>query len=397
MRDPSSTWILLLLFVLVAPCISTGQNWYKGNLHTHSFWSDGDDFPEMIMLWYKKQGYHFVALTDHNILQEGEKWVSIANDSLYRSVFQKYINQYGEEWVTHKEEEGALKVKLKTLDMYRPLFEEDGRFMILKGQEITDKYNGKHLHLNASHLEELIEPQHGNSVIEVLQNNIDAVLEQRRRKGTPMIVHINHPNFHYSISLSDMIALEGERFFEVFNGHPQVHNRGDDDHMSTEEMWDQINLAYLRNGKPLIFGLGTDDSHHYHRKGKQWSNAGRGWVMVEADTLTPSAIIRGLEKGQFYASTGVILQKYEHNKNKIRIKLEAEKDIRYSIQFIGVLDGDSEPGILKEVQGTRASFRVTSEHLFVRAKITSSKKHFNPVEDLIHEMAWTQPVIFQDN
>ncbi|MFO0064709.1 MAG: hypothetical protein ACK523_01980, partial [Pirellulaceae bacterium] len=27
--------------------------WWKGNLHTHSFWSDGNDFPEMISEWYR--------------------------------------------------------------------------------------------------------------------------------------------------------------------------------------------------------------------------------------------------------------------------------------------------------------------------------------------------------
>ena len=30
--------------------------WYKGNLHTHTYWSDGDDFPEMVADWYKQQG-----------------------------------------------------------------------------------------------------------------------------------------------------------------------------------------------------------------------------------------------------------------------------------------------------------------------------------------------------
>jgi 23S rRNA G2069 N7-methylase RlmK/C1962 C5-methylase RlmI len=29
--------------------------WYKGNLHTHTYWSDGDDFPEMVADWYKSQ------------------------------------------------------------------------------------------------------------------------------------------------------------------------------------------------------------------------------------------------------------------------------------------------------------------------------------------------------
>ena len=45
--------------------------WWKGNLHTHSLWSDGNDFPEMIADWYRKNGYHFLALSDHNILKRG--------------------------------------------------------------------------------------------------------------------------------------------------------------------------------------------------------------------------------------------------------------------------------------------------------------------------------------
>ena len=27
--------------------------WWKGNLHTHSLWSDGDHYPEMVADWYK--------------------------------------------------------------------------------------------------------------------------------------------------------------------------------------------------------------------------------------------------------------------------------------------------------------------------------------------------------
>jgi hypothetical protein len=30
--------------------------WYKGNTHTHTLWSDGNDFPEMITDWYKEKG-----------------------------------------------------------------------------------------------------------------------------------------------------------------------------------------------------------------------------------------------------------------------------------------------------------------------------------------------------
>lgn len=46
------------------------QRWWKGNLHTHSLWSDGDDFPEMIPDGYKRDGYHFLVLSDHNVPPE---------------------------------------------------------------------------------------------------------------------------------------------------------------------------------------------------------------------------------------------------------------------------------------------------------------------------------------
>ncbi|MBS0266423.1 MAG: PHP domain-containing protein, partial [Planctomycetes bacterium] len=49
-----------------------GFHWYKGNLHTHTLWSDGDDYPEMVALWYKDNGYDFLAFTDHNTLLRKE-------------------------------------------------------------------------------------------------------------------------------------------------------------------------------------------------------------------------------------------------------------------------------------------------------------------------------------
>ena len=55
------------------PVANAVPAYVKGNLHTHSLWSDGDDFPEMIADWYKAHGYQFLALTDHNVIAEGDK------------------------------------------------------------------------------------------------------------------------------------------------------------------------------------------------------------------------------------------------------------------------------------------------------------------------------------
>lgn len=43
-------------------------NWYKGNLHTHTKMSDGKFTPEEISEIYCKDGYNFIAITDHNII-----------------------------------------------------------------------------------------------------------------------------------------------------------------------------------------------------------------------------------------------------------------------------------------------------------------------------------------
>ena len=231
---------------------------------------------------------------------------------------------------------------------------------------------------------------------EVLQNNIDAVNEQSRLTGEPVMPHVNHPNFGYALSVEDMMALEGERFFEVYNGHPMVHNLGDSVHMSTEEMWDRINIAYLQSGKPLMYGLATDDSHHYHEFGNTWSNSGRGWVMVSADTLTPESLIWALESGSFYSTMGVELLNYQFDGSKIHIEINEEVGVEYTISLIGLEKGKSMTRELKSVKGSSAIFDLTKSSLqFARCKIISTKRHGNPIESLYYEMAWTQPVVPQ--
>src|SRR5438132_909407 len=54
------------LFAADAAPAEAPERWWKGNLHTHSLWSDGDDYPEMVVRWYQQHGYNFLALSDHN-------------------------------------------------------------------------------------------------------------------------------------------------------------------------------------------------------------------------------------------------------------------------------------------------------------------------------------------
>ncbi len=389
-----------ILLALIVPAVMTAcsenkpeLHWYKGNLHTHSYWSDGDGYPEMIMDWYKTNGYNFVGLSDHNILAEGDKWIVVQKSPLYEKAFNNYLDKYGDKWVTFKNDTGRTQVKLKTYTEYKYLFEDDN-FLIIKSEEITDRFEDKPIHMNVTNVQSLIQPQGGSSVTEVMQRNVDAVLKQREETGVPMFPHLNHPNFFYAVSTQDMIDLRGERFFEVYNGHFMVNNYGDSLHPSTEKMWDMINIAYLKKGQPLLFGLATDDSHNYHQFGSSYSNAGRGWVMVHTDSLSPTSLIRAMEAGQFYSSTGVILNSLATDDNEIEIEIRKEEGVTYTIESVGVVGNEESTKILKTVNDADAEFEVTADHRFVRARITSSKIKSNPFKEGEFEMAWTQPITY---
>jgi hypothetical protein len=391
---------------------SSEVRWWKGNLHTHSFWSDGDDFPEMIVGWYKQHGYHFLALSDHNVLSEGERWIDAerhARGTVVKSL-EKYRNRFGP-WVEERQMGERPMVRLKTLTEFRSFFEEPGRFLMIQSEEITDKFEKLPVHLNATNLRDLILPQGGETVMEVLQRNVDAVLEQRRRTGRPMFVHVNHPNFGWGVSAADLIGLKGGTFFEVYNGHSGVRNYGDESHPGTERMWDMVLAARLtRPGGEVLYGLGTDDAHNYHEFGLGKVNPGRGWVMVRARHLTPDSIIAAMELGDFYASTGVRLRDVGSDRRSVWVSIDAEPGVKYTTEFIGSVlqqpdrssaGSKSEPNrsdpkigvVLAQSNELKSSYEFTGRELYVRVRVLSSKLHPNPYAKDDVETAWTQPVL----
>lgn len=390
----------LFLLVILAACEPVRQEpdvrWYRGNLHTHTLWSDGDDFPDMVVDWYRSRGYDFLSLSDHNTLSAGERWIHV--DSLRRPLFEEYVAHLGRDGIDTIRVADSTRARLKTFEELSRQFNQPGRFILIQAEEITESVGSLPVHMNATNIKEFIPPQGGSTVAEVLQRNIDAVLDQRERTGQAMFPHINHPNFGWGVSLDDLLAVRGERFFEVYNGHPLVHNRGDADHPSVEEMWDVLLAARVLGGRPLLFGLAVDDAHHYHGMDPALANPGRGWVMVRADTLTPIAIVEAMEAGLFYSSTGVSLRDVRWSEGRLAIDIAAESGVRYRTEFIGSAaaagGGDPSVGVtLSSVEGDSPSYSLRGDELYVRAKVVSTKPVQNPTHAGDTEAAWTQPVV----
>jgi hypothetical protein len=141
----------------------------------------------------------------------------------------------------------------------------------------------------------------------------------------------------------------------------------------TEAIWDVV----LSSGK-LIFGIASDDAHHFKTSGDRSAAApGRGWIYVRASELTQRSILEALERGDFYASTGVELEDYFHNEKAVSLKIKEERWSKYTTQFIG-----RGGRVLSETISNPAVYKISGNEGYVRARVLESNG----------KMAWTQPV-----
>lgn len=392
--------------------------WYRGNVHTHTLWSDGDDYPETVALWYRDHGYDFLSFSDHNSLQAGERWIDALGRGDGRRALEKLRARFDDDWVEERtNEKGGLEVRLKTFDEVAARLASPGAFLLIRGEEISDHFRQVPVHMNATNLREIVPPMGGESVYEVMQRNTSALVAQRERTGQPMIIHLNHPNFHFGITAEELARVRGENYFEIYNGHTAVNNDGDGLHASAERAWDIILTQRItRLRLPLMYGLATDDSHNYHDIPSRANEPGRGWIVVLARELSPEELIRAMDRGEFYASTGVRLSRMTSTSQAIEVAVEPQEGVDYTIDFIGTragFDPQSEPvngsngstlratrrysndvgRVLETVTGATARYRFDEDDLYVRARITSTKLHPNPSAPGEYERAWCQPVL----
>ena len=396
---------------------SGNEKWYKGNLHTHSLWSDGDDYLEMIADWYKTHGYDFLSFTDHNVLSTSDRWTIPEKNKGKLHAYEELKKRFPNWIEERKNKKGQNEVRLRTFKEVSDKLGEPGEYLLIQSEEVTDRFKNFPVHMNATNLHSLLTPLGGKSVYEVMQNNTNALIAQRERTGQSMMIHLNHPNFQYGVTAEDLMKVVGENFFEVYNGHPSVHNSGDEYYASTDRIWDIVLTKRLAELKlPMMYGLATDDGHNYHKIPSRGSEPGRGWVVVLSDNLKPESLVDSMEAGRFYSSSGVKLKSVSHSDKGIQIEINPEEGVEYITDFIGTQKGYPKRGIpvldkrgmemratkhysdkigkkLKTVKGISPSYDFDGREIYVRALVRSSKPHPNPAEIGEVERAWVQPVV----
>lgn len=287
--------------------------WFKGNTHTHTLNSDGDSTPEDVARWYREQGYHFLVLTDHNFVT--------------------------------------------AVEGLNALIAAEDRFLLIPGEEMTDRAGGKPVHVNALGTTTVLKPQGGERPADAVQRNVDAA------RAAGAVAQVNHPNFGWALTGADMLQAASAQLLEVFNGHPQVNNLGGGNAAGAEAMWDQL----LSAGRQ-VFAVASDDLHDLKRAAnRQAAGPGRGWVMVRAPRLTLDDILGALSRGDFYATTGIELKDLQTGPGRVALSIRPKGDTRYRTRFVG-----KGGRVLKEVDGVEAVYECSGDEGYVRATITDS-------------------------
>lgn len=285
----------------------------KGNIHTHTSWSDGDSLPEVVYRWYRDHGYNFLVVTDHNSRTDPLQFKAI---------------------------------------------ERKKSFVLVPGEEVTMMGAGKQVHVNALCTKSTIGGHHAEHQGESLAWAVHKILEQGG------VALVNHPNFDWSLNANDVAAARGAQLLEIASGHPWVHTEGDATHQSHEAIWD----AMLSQGLTFA-GVAVDDSHHFRGPGKDPAHLalpGRAWIQVFAETADRDQICAALAKGSLYASTGAVIKRITVKDDTYVVALG---HVEAKVEFIGQ-DGVILQTGAPDAEGN-ATYRLAGTEVYVRARITT--------------------------
>lgn len=436
---------------LLSPERGRGRAFYKGQFHVHSWWSDGRAAPEQAVAYYKSRGYDFLGLTDHNVYAEGRRVKRFKkNQTDDMEILNAYRRDFPESAAVTETPDGTLEVELKTYAQLRERFEEPGRFVLLDGVEGTTRVEDGAGVVNQVHMGYLNVPAvpeyfttcgTKGTVAQRIAESFRAVKETARRMGRDEVFILNHPVWTwYDVLAEDLIANPDVRFFEVCNGG-SPYGPGDGlpkDGRDNDVFWDVVNAFRARRGQPLLYGVGTDDAHHYFGTRNYVPSMHcvtmNAWCKVRAEELSQPALIAAMRAGDFAACEGVEPADFSFDPatGTLEVSVEGKRDLVRTIEFvvskkdfsekpvrtvqvlpaaapekqrgrfarkINLYETEKIGKVVKTVSGgigepVRASYRMKPDDLYVRARIKSPER---PVvranqHPRLH-MAWTQPYL----
>ena len=436
---------------------SGGKRFYKGQFHTHTYWSDGSAFPEQAIQFYRERGYNFLGISDHNVYANSHRVKPVGKGPgrpVNTDIFNAYKRDFPASVQTSTTADGTLEVVLQQYSKMRELFEKPGEFLLLDAVEATTRvYEAggveHQVHMNYLNLpgvpEYLRKCGTEATVAQRIGETRAAVAALAKEMGREEMFILNHPIWRwYDVRPEDLIDNPEVRFFEVCNGgSPFAPGKGlPTDGFATDRFWDVVNAFRARRGQPLLYGVGNDDTHAYFGIPNYVPGIHclpyNAWSLVRAEELSSGALIRAMKAGDFAACEGVQPEDFSFDpaSGTLSVSVAGKKNLCRTIQFIvtkrdfsekpvrtvsieapdapedkrkvyarkiNVYDGKKIGCIAKKVsggigEGVKASYTLAPDDLYVRARIISPER---PVATAFQHpkvnVAWTQPYLAAGN
>ena len=337
------------------------KRWYRGMLHMHSLWSDGRAMPEQAMAAYKNAGYDFVSLTDHNRFQDDpDKWIGVGDGSnegwppktLRPECYQAYMKNFSKT-ASVRQRDGKTELRLATYWELKEMFEENERFLILPGHEITVNANKTKgvtyaMHMNVIGIEGVSDELRNSPLIAPLSEHTvkSAIRKYReqsealaRKKGVPSpVCMVNHPHWvYYDIQAEDLKANPEIKYFEICNNTSRWDvPEGMDDQWYNDKQWDAVNAYRYAHGQTPLYGLATDDTHFYPDTGIKYNAFKDGYVMVRASSLSQESLFAAIDRGDFYAASQLDLEdvNFDFANKTLSVSVPSIAGVACKIRFI---------------------------------------------------------------
>ena len=282
-------------------------NAYKGNLHTHSTFSDAEmDLNEMILEHYR-QGFDFLAMTDHGVT--GTPW----NEAPARLPLYWYQYLLGYKQTPLTDEEFAAV--------------QDGTYPVdgqARGRGMTCVTGGNELNaltITKCHVNGMFLPEHVGDNYLGYENDHEGAVRLADKAGA--MSFINHPgdwlhsnrdiarvsdpeNVHYYSDI--LLKYDSCLGMEVFNerNHTTPYDR---------VLWDNVLMECLPYGKRVI-GFSNNDAHFHSHVDSSFSV-----FMMPENTV--ENIKETMQSGAFFCVTREL-------RNNDLIGPAEEFDVRYS-------------------------------------------------------------------
>ena len=300
-------------------------------MHCHSTLSDGHFTPEELKRIYKERGYSFLAITDHehinnNSYLDDEDFITITG---------------GEFAIKQFPRESTMKnfdMKVCHLNFYAKKQDNDYAFCY---DSIADHFTSKDRKSKINKPDKDYGREYGHA-------GISKLIADANEQG--FFVCYNHPRWSLE-NYGDYSGYEGLWGVEIYNHACSMDGLYDYDVNVLDDM--------LRDGK-RVFASSGDDNHN--REPHPLDCSFGASVYVNADSLSYESIVNGLLRGSFYTSMAPVIHSLYVENGRVYIECSSARQITYSTRGRRVQSMYSAEGNLAEasfeIKDTDGYFRI---------------------------------------